>query len=235
MLLPRVQQDALRHGTLQRALRAAAIQEIAAATALQTSRSPACSFDRLRERCRQQGTLPGHAHQRKKGQSATSPSRPLRHAGSLPIRRLLRILGRRRFCAGHAKQYYSGRPIKLRSSGQSGMRLSWLHEASLCARLLPRSLPAVAGERPLAPLRQEARAGDWIEAMSMLFEPTHPNARKDGYVSEHAKVMAAKLGPTPGALRGSAPQEWNPQATTGQRILNYGPAACNHLGAASAT
>jgi hypothetical protein len=26
------------------------------------------------------------------------------------------------------------------------------------------------------------------------FEPTHPNARKDGYVAEHIKVMAAKLG-----------------------------------------
>jgi hypothetical protein len=28
----------------------------------------------------------------------------------------------------------------------------------------------------------------------MIFEPTHPNARKDGYVSEHIKVMSAKLG-----------------------------------------
>jgi hypothetical protein len=28
----------------------------------------------------------------------------------------------------------------------------------------------------------------------LLFEPKHPNARKDGYVAEHIKVMAAKLG-----------------------------------------
>lgn len=28
----------------------------------------------------------------------------------------------------------------------------------------------------------------------MVFEPQHPNARKDGYVSEHIKVMAATLG-----------------------------------------
>lgn len=28
----------------------------------------------------------------------------------------------------------------------------------------------------------------------MIFEPTHPNARKDGYVSEHIKVMSAELG-----------------------------------------
>jgi hypothetical protein len=28
----------------------------------------------------------------------------------------------------------------------------------------------------------------------MIFEPTHPNAHRDGYVAEHAKVMAAMLG-----------------------------------------
>ena len=28
----------------------------------------------------------------------------------------------------------------------------------------------------------------------MVFEPTHPNARKDGYLAEHTKVMAAMLG-----------------------------------------
>ena len=28
----------------------------------------------------------------------------------------------------------------------------------------------------------------------VIFEPTHPNARKDGYVAEHTKVMAAILG-----------------------------------------
>ena len=28
----------------------------------------------------------------------------------------------------------------------------------------------------------------------VIFEPTHPNARKDGYVAEHIKVMGAKLG-----------------------------------------
>lgn len=28
----------------------------------------------------------------------------------------------------------------------------------------------------------------------LIFEPKHPNARTDGYVAEHTKVMAAKLG-----------------------------------------
>ena len=27
----------------------------------------------------------------------------------------------------------------------------------------------------------------------LIFEPTHPNARRDGYAYEHTKVMAAKL------------------------------------------
>jgi hypothetical protein len=28
----------------------------------------------------------------------------------------------------------------------------------------------------------------------LIFEPTHPNARRDGYVAEHTKVMAEALG-----------------------------------------
>jgi HNH endonuclease len=28
----------------------------------------------------------------------------------------------------------------------------------------------------------------------LIFEPEHPNARKDGYVAEHTKVMASILG-----------------------------------------
>jgi hypothetical protein len=47
--------------------------------------------------------------------------------------------------------------------------------------------------RPLAPLRQK-RGWRLDRGYVMLFEPTHPNAHKDGYVAEHAKVMSAKLG-----------------------------------------
>jgi hypothetical protein len=48
-------------------------------------------------------------------------------------------------------------------------------------------------KRPLVPLR-EKRGWRMDRGYVMAFEPAHPNARKDGYVAEHIKVMAAKLG-----------------------------------------
>jgi hypothetical protein len=48
-------------------------------------------------------------------------------------------------------------------------------------------------KRPLTPLR-EKRGWRTDRGYIAIFEPTHPNARKDGYVAEHIKVMAAKLG-----------------------------------------
>jgi hypothetical protein len=48
-------------------------------------------------------------------------------------------------------------------------------------------------KRPLAPLRD--RKGWRIDrGYIFIFEPTHPNAHKDGYVAEHTKVMAELLG-----------------------------------------
>jgi hypothetical protein len=47
--------------------------------------------------------------------------------------------------------------------------------------------------RALTPLRE--KLGRHIDrGYVLVFEPKHPNARKDGYVAEHIKVMAAKLG-----------------------------------------
>ena len=47
--------------------------------------------------------------------------------------------------------------------------------------------------RALTPLRE--KLGRHIDrGYVLIFEPKHPNARKDGYVAEHTKVMAAKLG-----------------------------------------
>jgi hypothetical protein len=48
-------------------------------------------------------------------------------------------------------------------------------------------------KRPLAPLREKK---GWIidRGYVLLFEPTHPNAKRDGYVAEHTKVMAELLG-----------------------------------------
>jgi HNH endonuclease len=48
-------------------------------------------------------------------------------------------------------------------------------------------------KRPLAPLRD--RKGWRIDrGYIFIFEPTHPNAHKDGYVAEHTRVMAELLG-----------------------------------------
>lgn len=48
-------------------------------------------------------------------------------------------------------------------------------------------------KRPLAPLRE--KNGRILKyGYVFIFEPTNPNAHKDGYVAEHTKVMAAKLG-----------------------------------------
>jgi hypothetical protein len=48
-------------------------------------------------------------------------------------------------------------------------------------------------KRPLAPLRE--KKGWYINrGYVYVLEPMHPNAKRDGYVAEHAKVMTARLG-----------------------------------------
>jgi HNH endonuclease len=48
-------------------------------------------------------------------------------------------------------------------------------------------------QRPLAPLR-EKRGWRLNRGYVLIYDPTHPNAHKTGYVAEHTKVMAAMLG-----------------------------------------
>jgi HNH endonuclease len=48
-------------------------------------------------------------------------------------------------------------------------------------------------QRPLTPL-PEMRRRHMDRGYVLIFKPNHPNARKDGYVAEYTKVMAAKLG-----------------------------------------
>jgi hypothetical protein len=52
-----------------------------------------------------------------------------------------------------------------------------------------------------------------------IFEPTHPSAHKDGYVAEHAKVMAAKLGRPLGRFE-EVHHKNGSEMTIGQRTSN---------------
>jgi hypothetical protein len=73
------------------------------------------------------------------------------------------------------------------------MRLSWLHETPFRAWLLPRTLVTVTAEAtPYASPRKDRP--DLEAGYVLIFEPTHPNAHKDGYIAEHSKVMVERLG-----------------------------------------
>jgi hypothetical protein len=68
----------------------------------------------------------------------------------------------------------------------------------------------------------------------LLFEPTHPNAHKDGYVAEHTKVMAELLG-RPLERFEEVHHKNGIRSDNERRIWNCGPAGCSHLGVGSAT
>jgi hypothetical protein len=65
----------------------------------------------------------------------------------------------------------------------------------------------------------------------MIFDPSHPNARKDGYVSQHIHVMAAKLG-RPLERFEEVHHENGIRHDNRPEIWSCGRAACNHPGAA---
>jgi len=76
-------------------------------------------------------------------------------------------------------------------------------------------------KRPLAALR-EIKGWRIDRGYVVIFEPTHPNARKDGYVAEHIKVMAAKLG-RPLERFEEVHHRMGSEAITSSRIWNCGP------------
>jgi HNH endonuclease len=84
-------------------------------------------------------------------------------------------------------------------------------------------------QRPLAPLRQK-RGWRLDRGYVMIFEPTHPNARKDGYVSEHVKVMSAKLG-RPLKRFEEVHHRNGIRHDNRPENLSCGRVACNHLAA----
>ena len=164
MLLPRVQQDSLRHGTVQRALPAAAVQEIVAATAHQTPNKEPMRFRRLRQGCRQQRPLPRPCPATEEGAVATPVASSIQHERALPIRGLSEsAFGGRVLC--WTRQAVLHRSIDQASlPAKAGLRLSGVPESALCARLLPGSSPAVAGATPARSFAAKA----WVAIGSRL-------------------------------------------------------------------
>ncbi|SRR6266498_3661117 len=98
------------------------------------------------------------------------------------------------WCAGHAAQHYEKRPIAPLRRRRTGCDFPSCpkphHVGGYCAghyRQLRRG-------RPLTPLGE--RKGWYRSSAGYIYvwEPSHPNANKRGYVAEHTKVMAEVLG-----------------------------------------
>jgi hypothetical protein len=139
------------------------------------------------------GLCQGHAQQRKKGQSL----RPLRTQystkGPCRFEGCPKPRSAGGYCAGHAKQYYTGRSIKPLFHPKRDCDFPGCRNRHYALGYCQGHRLQLLEQRPLAPLRQK-RGWRLYRGYVMLFEPTHPNARKDGYVSEHIKVMSAELG-----------------------------------------
>jgi hypothetical protein len=152
-----------------------------------------CEFEGCDKRATNRGLCPAHAKQRSKGQ----PLRPLRpfYGTKGPCRfdgcSKPRVAGG--FCAGHAAQYYSGRPLAPLFKPKVGCVFPGCRKRHFAYGYCQGHWRQLYDKRPLAPLRD--RKGWRIDrGYILIFEPTHPNAHKDGYVAEHTKVMAELLG-----------------------------------------
>jgi hypothetical protein len=147
----------------------------------------------LRECCRQQGTLPGPCKPEKEGPAPT-PLRPF-YGTQGPCRfdgcPKPRAAGG--FCAGHAAQYYGGRPLAPLFKPKVGCDFPGCTKRHFALGYCQGHWRHLRLKRPLTPLRE--KSGRIISrGYVLIFEPTHPNAHKTGYVAEHTKVMAAMLG-----------------------------------------
>jgi hypothetical protein len=154
---------------------------------------PACDFEGCGNVAVNKGLCQAHANQRKKGQ----PLRPLRpfYGTQGPCRfdgcPKPRAAGG--FCAGHAAQYYGGRPLAPLFKPKVGCDFPGCTKRHFALGYCQGHWRHLRLKRPLTPLRE--KSGRIISrGYVLIFEPTHPNAHKTGYVAEHTKVMAAMLG-----------------------------------------
>jgi HNH endonuclease len=152
-----------------------------------------CEFEGCDKKATNRGLCPAHALQRNKGQELR-PLRPFygtkgpcRFDGCLKPR----VAGG--YCAGHAAQYYGGRPLAPLFKPKTGCDFADCTKRHFALGYCQGHWRQLREKRPLAPLR-EIKGWRMDRGYVVIFEPTHPNARKDGYVAEHIKVMAAKLG-----------------------------------------
>ena len=152
-----------------------------------------CDFDGCGNAAVNKGPCQAHANQRKKGQ----PLRPLRpfYGRKGPCRfdgcSKPRVAGG--FCAGHAAQYYGGRPLAPLWKPKVGCDFPGCTKRHFALGYCQGHWRQLREKRPLAPLR-EMKGWRIDRGYVYLFEPTHPNAHRDGYVAEHTKVMAEILG-----------------------------------------
>lgn len=152
-----------------------------------------CDFTGCEKIAVNKGLCQGHARQRKKEQSL----RPLRPQYSTkgPCRfdgcPKPRSTGG--YCYGHSAQYYAGRPLKPLFRPKRDCDYPGCKNRHYALGYCQGHRLQLREGRPLAPLRKK-RGWRMDRGYVMVFDPSHPNARKDGYVSQHIHVMAAKLG-----------------------------------------
>jgi hypothetical protein len=157
---------------------------------------PACNFEGCGNVAVNKGLCQAHTNQRKKGQ----PLRPLRPfygmQGPCRFDGCVKPRAAGGYCAGHAAQYYGGRPLAPLFKPKVGCDFPGCKKRHFALGYCQGHWRQLRDGRPLAPLREQK---GWYVNRGYVYvlEPTHPNAKSDGYVAEHAKVMAARLGRPP--------------------------------------
>jgi hypothetical protein len=229
-----MRQTAPRKGALPWPLRTAETCRIAETPASPTSRRPSVQVRGLWECCRQQGTMPSPCQPEKEGPAPTSPPALLRHAGPCRFDGCAKPRAAGGFCAGHAAQYYGGRPLAPLFKPKVGCDFPGCMKRHFALGYCQGHWRQLRLKRPLTPLRE--KSGRIISrGYVLIFEPSHPNAHKTGYVAEHTKVMAAMLGRPLERFEEVHHKNGESAAIIGKRTSNCGPAACSRPGAASAT
>lgn len=193
MLLPRVRQSTLRQGLCRTHYNQQQRGERLRPLDSRSRPERTCQFADCGNVAVNKGLCQAHTNQRKKGQ----PLRPLRPfygtKGPCRFEGCPKPRASGGYCAGHAAQYYGGRPLAPLFKPKVDCDFPGCGKRHFALGYCQGHWRQLRLKRPLAPLREMDRR-IISRGYVLLFEPTHPNAHKTGYVAEHTKVMAAKLG-----------------------------------------